>query len=309
MVHFDLNTDSLTAEGFDIGILPPVSMIIPIYEEMILPSEKMLRQGSEIGDARNQPSGEKRLGERTKAPLGDGVNMNLAFIISQFREEWNFFADRKELKPAELYYRYMHDRLAEQVKVEVRLWAALRTQSCAKTIIGALGYQKALKKLLAAKGEAGKEVPADVIVAHQTFGNDQDHVDDLEVILKEFHDYEISLVLDYHNKSKNKAKKFVEAYLKENRFEDQLETLQYARVKCKWDRTQGKIVAVDLIPRLSPLRVGSDDVFMSQGKASNQITRSSSRQVTSTRRWTATWVSSWVSASRCRSSSASSSHV
>ena len=65
----------------------------------------------------------------------------------------------------------------------------------------------------------------------------------------------------------------VKAYLEKEGFEAQFETLQYARVKCKWkgDGTRGEVVAVDLIPRLFPLRLGSDRDFKSQGKASNQM--------------------------------------
>ncbi len=52
------------------------------------------------------------------------------------------------------------------------MWAAFHSQRCAKTIIGALGYQKALNKLLAAKGEAGIEVSAEVVVDRRLLGGE-----------------------------------------------------------------------------------------------------------------------------------------
>ena len=64
------------------------------------------------------------------------------------------------------------DCLVDHIKLEVSMWAALHSQSCAKTIIGALGYQIALNKLLAAKSEAGKEVPAEVVVDRRLLGGE-----------------------------------------------------------------------------------------------------------------------------------------
>lgn len=59
--------------------------------EVVIPSVEFLRAGAEQEDANNMsPDDQPGLGDMTLPPQGDGVNTNLAFMISQFPDEWVF---------------------------------------------------------------------------------------------------------------------------------------------------------------------------------------------------------------------------
>eukprot|EP00927_Polykrikos_kofoidii_P042280 TRINITY_DN36151_c0_g2_i1.p1 TRINITY_DN36151_c0_g2~~TRINITY_DN36151_c0_g2_i1.p1 ORF type:complete len:1313 (+),score=150.57 TRINITY_DN36151_c0_g2_i1:470-3940(+) len=256
--------DSLTEPGFDPRILPTLSMVIPVFAETIIPSVDFLKMGSALDDARNQP--DNRLGERTKPPVGDGVNSNLAFCISQFRDEWNFFAAKHNKTPGEMYDEFMRDTLDAATVMDVRMFAAMRTQSVAKTVIGALGYQKALRQL---PKVTAQNCPAEVIVAHQTFGaGDKQADEDVSLLVSMYQSYNLSIVFDFNPKTAGDAKRSVEEYFAKHSVSARL---KYARVQCKWDADEQKLVVVNVIPRLFPLRVGSNRDMLTQGKASNQM--------------------------------------
>lgn len=77
------------------GSVQSLTQIIPAYNEVVIPSVEFLRAGSEPEDARNaSPDDQPGLGDLTVPPAGDGVNSNLAFMISQFPDEWVFLAKR-----------------------------------------------------------------------------------------------------------------------------------------------------------------------------------------------------------------------
>ena len=115
-------------------------MTIPSYNEMVIPSVRFLQQCSHHEDAMNQnPDFQAGVGDLIDPPLGDGVNTNLAFIISQFPDEWVFLTERLHIERRtttssshDLYKRFVGDLLAEDLVMEIRLWAAMRTQSVAR---------------------------------------------------------------------------------------------------------------------------------------------------------------------------------
>ena len=48
-------------------------------------------------------------------------------------------------------------------------------------------------------------------------------------------------------------------------------TLKYARCKCYWDPVTDDVRIMELLPQIFQLRVGSEDAFLAQRKASNQL--------------------------------------
>merc|ERR1719272_1351952 len=79
-----------------------------------------------------------------------------------------------------LYTDFITGQLIDTHVMDVRLWAAMRSQSVAKTVIGAMRYSKALRELPNFQQhyrdqedgieESGPKEHAEVILAHQTFG-------------------------------------------------------------------------------------------------------------------------------------------
>jgi len=88
---FEPATDSLTGMRFHPGSVPSLTQIIPAYNEVVIPSVEFLKTGSDPEDAKNGSADDQPgLGDLTVPPQGDGVNTNLAFMISQFPDEWVF---------------------------------------------------------------------------------------------------------------------------------------------------------------------------------------------------------------------------
>lgn len=265
----------------DARFLPSVSMVIPTYSEMVIPSAEFLRAGSHVADARNQALSDS-LGIRVKPPHGDGVHDNLAFIISQFREEWYFLACRLGKDPQELYTEFRDDdRVSVAAHMEVRLWAAMRTQSVAKTVIGALSYQQALYTLPHIRQyyddrptKKPCEDHAEVILAHQTYGQrdgDEDNDRAVNFLMEKFSALQFFVVIDLNPGTGDEIRNLVEDFMVVQWGRAYRRgSLKYARCKCDWDKNASRLRVVDVLPRKFPLRLGQKD-YQTQGKASNQL--------------------------------------
>jgi len=286
---FFSDTDALTGKSFDLGSVPTLTMIIPAYNEVVIPSSSFLRDGALREDAMNQnPDGQVGVGDPTLPPVGDGRNSNLSFIISQFPDEWIFLAERlhsqgllEDTSSHRLYKRFMGEALAPEAEEEVRIWTMLRTQSVGRTVVGALQYGEALSVLPAVKQyyaqRPDKRMPEDhmeVILAHQTYGQNApegDPENDMAVRLLLSRYGKSSLVLVFHITPKSGAhiKGLVDQFL-ESRGGYGVGAFRYASVKCRWNAARQDVEVLAVLPLQFPLRIGQGD-FKTQGKACNQL--------------------------------------
>lgn len=250
--HFQLEgatfvsaTDALTADHFHAGSIPSLTQIIPAYDEMVIPSVEFLQSGGRIDDARNQGDDRHGLNERTKPPKGDGLNTNLYFIISQFPDEWVCLAVRLQIDAVELYSNFMRNQGmdatgpdGDTIEEEIRFWAAMRTQSVAKTVIGALQYHLALQSLPGIQkhyadlreqqpGIRTPEKHVELLLAHQTYGQLKPgetsgsgrHDADVKLLLRKYPQLPFYLVFDLTPKSKDEDKELVRQFLEQTREE------------------------------------------------------------------------------------------
>ena len=179
----------------------------------------------------------------------------------------------------ELYHGFLKNRLGRSAMVEVRLWAAIRCQSVAKTVIGSLQYGRVLASLPKIQEYyqhfPGKRVPedhAEVILAHQTFGQrwgSRENDDAILLLMERFCDHSIVLVFDLCEGSLPNIRSLVDVYFAE-RGGFGRGAFEHASVKCRWDRRWGALRVIDVLPRMFPLRLGSGE-YRTQGKASNQL--------------------------------------
>mmetsp|Transcript_57963 Transcript_57963/g.180146 ORF Transcript_57963/g.180146 Transcript_57963/m.180146 type:complete len:1155 (+) Transcript_57963:268-3732(+) len=289
---FQSETDALTGEHFDPGSVPSLTQIIPAYNECVIPSEEFLRTGAQQTDAMNQsPMGRPGVGDLTDPPKGDGVNTNLAFMISQFPDEWDFLTHQlhtsgqlDEPDPTALYLSFMREKLRDELVVEIRFWACLRMQSVAKTVIGALQYERALASLPAIKdyyrSQPEKRVPedhAELILAHQTYGSpapkgNPENDEAVRLLLSKFAKEPVYLVFDLTPDSSTEVKQLVETFLRRRHHGGffEMEIYKFASIKCRWDSAIRDLRVVSVLPRKFPLLLGSGN-FRTQGKASNQL--------------------------------------
>jgi len=313
---FNSAFDAITGAEFHAGSVRSLTQIIPAYNEMVIPSSDFLRQGGLVEDARNQNDSASGLGERTKPPLGDGLNSNLAFIISQFPDEWCFLAerlaererlaDRPARLPHELYGDFMLGNLGSgsglrissstsdapdagagtgarvlTLEEEICLWAAMRTQSVAKTVIGALQYHLALATLpgmqeyytnLRARRPRARcpEDHVELILAHQTFGQKQGKPENdqaVKLLMDYYKDLPFYLVFDVTPDSNDYVKNLVRSFMQAQGFASDNQ-MTYCSCKCRWGAVDLEVLEV--LPRMYPLRVGTKGC-LTQGKASNQL--------------------------------------
>jgi hypothetical protein len=287
------------------GTIPSLTQIIPAYNEVVIPSVAQLKRGADPKYADNQENKKTRL--RTDQAVGDGLNTNLGFIVSQRLEEWVFLAKRlrgeetnvaDDILAKNLFNNFMSGQLEAKDEMEVRYWAAMRMQTVGKTVIGALQYSRALRELpniqdhyQRARAETGLESgvvklgPKDhseVVLAHQTFGSKDGKDENDNAVLHLLNRYKnmqdhFFLVFDYQAaKAKDGVRRKVEEFLREQYREIyDPACIQYASCKAVWDDLStsisiDSIKLIEVLPRRFPLRIGSSG-FMTQGKASNQL--------------------------------------
>mmetsp|Transcript_61949 Transcript_61949/g.191995 ORF Transcript_61949/g.191995 Transcript_61949/m.191995 type:complete len:1242 (+) Transcript_61949:535-4260(+) len=275
-----------------IGNVPSLSQIIPVYGETIILEEKNLMQT-------------------------DGVNTNLGFLISQFDNEWEMLARRLSKDPVSLYHSFVSGSLREKADsegkqnpgkakeaadliMEVRLWASMRAQTVARTIVGAIRYHEVLSLVpgimppdtfedaedCKRKSREQLEKCTELILAHQTYGRKrkdkkkgpQDSDQDVQYLMRKYSDKPFYLVIDYNEQEmedglRKKVRDFVE-----KQYDGFKGRLQFASVLLQArQQTTGSQLAdedglevVSALPRRYPLLVGKGD-FRTQGKAGNQL--------------------------------------
>jgi len=289
-MEFKSSVDALTGDSFDPGSIPSVTQIIPAYNEVVIPAVEFLRAGAEPEDARNSsPDDQPGLGDLTIPPQGDGVNTNLGFMISQFPDEWVFLVKRLQHEgridgdSQEFYQKFLQSKTSPDCVIEIRLWAALRMQSVAKTVMGALQYGRALASLPKIKEyyeEERKHFPekrtpedhVEVILAHQTYGHSEGmekNDEAVQMLLERYADDPLYMVFDLKKGSSKKLWDMVDAFLKSHGGFG-TSSFEQASVKCKWDKARSCLKVLEVLPRKFALRLGQGD-YKTQGKACNQL--------------------------------------
>lgn len=181
----------------------------------------------------------------------------------------------------ELYKSFMKRKLREELVIEVRLWAAMRTQSVAKTVVGALQCARALASLPKMKQyyaqfpeKRSPEDHAELILAHQTFGfrapeGSPENDEAVRLLLSRHANDPVFLVFDLTPSTSEDVWYMVEAFLT-RRGGYQLGAFTLASVKCRWDAAVGDLAVLEVLPRKYPLRLGQGE-YKTQGKACNQL--------------------------------------
>ncbi|KAK3260540.1 hypothetical protein CYMTET_30506, partial [Cymbomonas tetramitiformis] len=246
------------------GAVPTLSVLIPCYaEEIILTRSYLL--------------------------ASDGVSTNLAFIITEYRGEWELLAEKHGMSTNALLHEYYTKELKPSLQDEVELWASYRSQTVVRTVRGAANYLKALDVLY---GEGASHKLSQLIIAHQTYGSRNKanpkaaerrdtHV---EWMLKEYcGQYPVFLVFDFdRGTARKEMAEMVDSFLirqrgRGRRFSQQPEawedismvnSLSYCTCYARWSEEKMGMEILHVIPRVFPLRLGKK--AKTQGKAANQ---------------------------------------
>jgi len=179
----------------------------------------------------------------------------------------------------EFYQDFLTHKVSPECVTEIRFWTAMRMQSVAKTVLGALQYGRALSSLPSVKEyysrNPEKRMPEDhseVILAHQTYGHSEGvekNDEAVRMLMERCADDPLILVLDLNKGSSQQLWSMVNAFLRNGRGIG-TQTFQQASVKCKWDKACRGLRVIEVLPRMFPLRLGQGD-YKTQGKACNQL--------------------------------------
>jgi len=252
----------------DVGAIPTLSQIIPCYDENVINDARSLRDS-------------------------DNVNTNLAFIISEYPKEWDHFAARMlggRENPGlsnKLYHDFIEDKLDATATLEVRFWAAMRSQTVARTIAGAMQYHTLLDNLPSThawpdKADEGQHCKGfaeemslrghlcQLILAHQTFGNLKDKNPEKSVaeneasvlnLMARYKKYPFFVVFDYdHGNAAPGVRELVREYCREH-FQSEVPKHVSVMVRCKQDfmggitSTNGNKITASQIPFRQALEV------------------------------------------------------
>eukprot|EP00930_Biecheleria_cincta_P067964 TRINITY_DN5496_c0_g1_i1.p1 TRINITY_DN5496_c0_g1~~TRINITY_DN5496_c0_g1_i1.p1 ORF type:complete len:2756 (-),score=417.43 TRINITY_DN5496_c0_g1_i1:241-7377(-) len=132
----------------------------------------------------------------------DGAN--LRWIIMKYPKEWQRLTER--LAERNLVNRYIgkaQPGVSDKTRIEVRLWASMRSQTVMRTVQGAVNYHMALAAnptIVSSHSTMRKRDQLDKYVelvwSHQTHGEDNKKDSDVRRLLSLYEDYPIYLVFD-----------------------------------------------------------------------------------------------------------------
>eukprot|EP00931_Biecheleriopsis_adriatica_P011650 TRINITY_DN11272_c0_g1_i1.p1 TRINITY_DN11272_c0_g1~~TRINITY_DN11272_c0_g1_i1.p1 ORF type:complete len:2747 (-),score=476.15 TRINITY_DN11272_c0_g1_i1:166-8406(-) len=132
----------------------------------------------------------------------DGAN--LRWIIMKYPKEWERLTAR--LAESNLLNRYVgkaQPNVSDKTRIEVRLWASMRSQTVMRTVQGAVNYHIALEanptivsphSTIRKRDQLAKYV--ELVWSHQTHGEDNKKDCDVRRLLSLYEDYPIYLVFD-----------------------------------------------------------------------------------------------------------------
>eukprot|EP00929_Paragymnodinium_shiwhaense_P059585 TRINITY_DN29837_c0_g1_i1.p1 TRINITY_DN29837_c0_g1~~TRINITY_DN29837_c0_g1_i1.p1 ORF type:complete len:1248 (+),score=277.75 TRINITY_DN29837_c0_g1_i1:240-3983(+) len=260
-----------------LGNIPSLTQVIPTYNEQVILSEKFLRED-------------------------DGRSTNLAFMISQGEDEWANFAEKQQMGSHELYAAFVNGDLRERSEtflqtgdferhkeiedliLEVRLWASNRSQTLARTVLGAIRYHEVLEMIPCVQKEKALSKLVQLIIAHQTYGKIAGSLEadqNVRHILQLYKNYPVYLVFDYDAATtRQDLKTLVMRYLfKTAGYQGEL---QYASILAEYNETYSEgqsednmIRILEVLPRVYPLVLDEENPKKhskkTQGKAANQL--------------------------------------
>ncbi|CAL1138087.1 unnamed protein product [Cladocopium goreaui] len=269
-----------------VGNIPSLTQVIPCYNETVILSKQFLEDE-------------------------DGVNTNLGFIISQFPEEWRFFCERHSYSAKDMYDAFMgrdqSEALSPKLCMEVRMWASMRSQTVARTVVGAMQYQEVvalLPNVQASRHQGIQNRPwgfavgegkrcatwrpcittslhcVELVLAHQTYGSkagSEENDQAVRYLLSKYQDRSFYLVFDFDlEKIRPNLVAAVQSFVRQKYSYDR--PIKHASVLARFrsGRTSSETVPeeclelVEVLPRCFPLLVGTPG-FMTQGKAGNQL--------------------------------------
>lgn len=129
---------------------------------------------------------------------------NLRWIIMKYPKEWQRLTAR--LAESNLLLRYLgkaQPGVSDKTRIEVRLWASMRSQTVMRTVQGAVNYHIALEAnptIVSPHSAISKrqqlEKYVELIWSHQTHGEDNKKDSDVRRLLGLYEDYPIYLVFD-----------------------------------------------------------------------------------------------------------------
>ncbi|CAJ1337857.1 unnamed protein product, partial [Effrenium voratum] len=138
-------------------------------------------------------------------PFLQGNNgANLKWIIMKYPQEWQRLTAR--LAETNLLLRYLgkaQPPVSDKTRIEVRLWASMRSQTVMRTVQGAVNYHIALEanptivsphSTITKRQQLEKYV--ELVWSHQTHGEDNKKDSDVRRLLSLYEDYPIYLVFD-----------------------------------------------------------------------------------------------------------------
>ncbi|CAJ1449626.1 unnamed protein product, partial [Effrenium voratum] len=253
----------------EVGALPTLTQVVPVYEEQIILTEEFLC-------------------------ASDGRNTNLGFLIAQAEDQWDIFARKQGMGPRELFNSFTLGEMREWARradmeqdferlgeirdliLEVRLWASQRSQTVSRTVAGAIQYHKALEMLPAVQDDSDSskalEGLVQLFISHQTYGNKKK---------KEEVDQDMRRLM-----WKPAMKEMITCFLaREHNFTGRL---QYASVLLAYNECTGCktsygesqpeesiLKVLEVLPRVYPLVLGELEpkppAAKTQGKAGNQL--------------------------------------
>ncbi|CAE7809659.1 bgs4, partial [Symbiodinium sp. CCMP2456] len=247
-----------------IGNIPSLTQVIPCYNETVILSKQYLQED-------------------------DGLNSNLAFIISQFPEEWAFFCERHDFTPKGMHDAFMgrgDHMLTPAVIMEVRMWASMRSQTVARTVVGAMQYQEVVAMLPSVQSaeNPGKALEScvELVLAHQTYGSKAGtpaNDESVRYLLAKYRHLCFFLVFDFDaDKSRPDIVTAVNNFVREKyRFD---RPVRHASVLARFRKgaykeddfevPESAVEILEVLPRCFALLVGTPG-FMTQGKAGNQL--------------------------------------
>ncbi|CAE7037246.1 CALS12 [Symbiodinium sp. CCMP2592] len=247
-----------------IGNIPSLTQVIPCYNETVILSKQYLQED-------------------------DGLNSNLAFIISQFPEEWAFFCERHDFTPKGMHNAFMgrgDHMLTPAVIMEVRMWASMRSQTVARTVVGAMQYQEVVAMLPSVQSaeNPGKALEScvELVLAHQTYGSKAGtpaNDESVRYLLAKYRHLCFFLVFDFDaDKSRPDIVTAVNNFVREKyRFD---RPVRHASVLARFRKgaykeddfevPESAVEILEVLPRCFALLVGTPG-FMTQGKAGNQL--------------------------------------
>jgi hypothetical protein len=178
---------------------------------------------------------------------------------------------------------YAVDDKREQLDFEVRMWASLRAQTVARTLMGLCKYGEVLVDLLKAREGLNEQqarqkasLKAQVLLCDQIFANKPTNRSELESVLSWIDPaLPVEVAFDYDGTKvspgrKDLLREEIEEFWFRLHHESFHKSRALASVRMIWDSNTQTLRLAEVLPRTYPLRIGFNKDNLTQGKSGNQ---------------------------------------